>query len=135
MVFLSSRPEAEHHELVLMGGRTAGRKAKLLQQLSFHVDSLEELRRFHRAFKDEGVEISTTVTHGNTASIYFLDPETAWRSTSVCPTSGLSPSASPSTWSKMTKASSARSRRSRGSPPNPRRPSLRGKGELAPLPS
>ena len=75
MVFLSSRPEAEHHELVLMGGRTAGRKAKLLQQLSFHVDSLEELRRFHRAFKDEGVEISTTVTHGNTASIYFLDPE------------------------------------------------------------
>ena len=75
IVFLSSRPEAEHHELVLMGGRTAGRKAKLLQQLSFHVDSLEELRRFHRAFKDEGVEISTTVTHGNTASIYFLDPE------------------------------------------------------------
>ena len=75
LLFLSSRPQAEHHELLLTGGRTADPEVKLLQQLSFHVGSLEELRQFHRLFKKEGVEIASTVTHGNTASIYFLDPE------------------------------------------------------------
>ena len=39
------------------------------------MDSLAELRRFKRTFEDEGVEITQTVTHGNTASIYFKDPE------------------------------------------------------------
>jgi len=74
LLFLSSRPEAEHHELLLTSGRDSG-EVRLLQQLSFHVGSLEELRQFHRQFKEEGTPIASTVTHGNTASIYFLDPE------------------------------------------------------------
>ena len=74
LVFLSSRPDAEHHELLLAGGREVD-EVRLLQQLSFHVGSLEELRQFHRQLKDEGARITQTVTHGNTASIYFLDPE------------------------------------------------------------
>ena len=73
-VFLSSRPEAEHHEVVLMEGRDDS-QGKLLQQLSFHVESVDEVRRFYQVFKDENVTIVSTVTHGNTASIYFLDPD------------------------------------------------------------
>ena len=41
IVFLSSRPELEHHELVLQRGRTAPRAAKLTHQISWRVDSNE----------------------------------------------------------------------------------------------
>ena len=79
MVFLSSRPAEEHHEVLLIERRedAGGTEARpsLLQQVAFHVESLDELRRFKRTFEDEGVEITQTVTHGNTASIYFKDPE------------------------------------------------------------
>jgi catechol 2,3-dioxygenase-like lactoylglutathione lyase family enzyme len=72
MTFLSSRPSAEHHEIALFRERGDGR---LLEQVSFHVASLEELRAFHRLFKAQGVTIHETVTHGIALSIYFFDPE------------------------------------------------------------
>ena len=79
MVFLSSRPDEEHHEVLLIERRgdddAPGARPPLLQQVAFHVESLDELRRFKRTFEHEGVEITQTVTHGNTASIYFKDPE------------------------------------------------------------
>ena len=75
MVFLSARPADEHHELLLMRGRTGGGDALIVQQISFHVDSLDELRAFHAQFEAEGVPIDSVVTHGNTASVYFRDPE------------------------------------------------------------
>ena len=76
MVFLSSRPDEEHHEVLLIERRgDAGSPGTSLQQVAFHVESLDELRLFKRTFEDEGVEITQTVTHGNTASIYFKDPE------------------------------------------------------------
>ena len=40
-----------------------------------HVDSLEDLKAFHQLFQDEGVKEERIITHGNTASIYFRDPE------------------------------------------------------------
>ena len=73
--FLSARPAEEHHELLLTSGRTAPDDTKLLQQLSMHVDSLEDLKAFHQVFLDEGVKEERIITHGNTASIYFRDPE------------------------------------------------------------
>ena len=78
MVFLSSRSAEEHHEVLLIERREDSGgppRPSLLQQVAFNVDSLAELRRFKRTFEDEGVEITQTVTHGNTASIYFKDPE------------------------------------------------------------
>jgi catechol-2,3-dioxygenase len=75
LVFLSSRPDVEHHEVLLTSGREDSPGSRVLQQLSFHVGSLEEIRQFYSAFKKEGVPISSIVTHGNTVSIYFLDPE------------------------------------------------------------
>lgn len=73
--FLSARPAEEHHEILLTAGRTAPDDVKLVQQISMHVDSLEDLKAFHALFQEEGVKEERIITHGNTASIYFRDPE------------------------------------------------------------
>lgn len=75
MVFLSARPETEHHELVLARGRQGCDDVKLIQQVSFRIDSVESLLDFHRRFKEVGVEVQQEVTHGNAYGIYFWDPE------------------------------------------------------------
>jgi len=75
MVFLSSRPDVEHHELVLARGRVAAPDTKLVQQVSFRIDSVESLLDFHRRFKEAGVKVQQEVTHGNAYGIYFWDPE------------------------------------------------------------
>ena len=75
MVFLSSRPEFEHHEFVLAIGRVGGPEVKLPHQFSWRVGSLEDVIAFHDRFKAEGVEVQQEVTHGNAVGIYFFDPE------------------------------------------------------------
>lgn len=75
MVFLSAHPDEEHHEFVIMKGRTGGADAQVIQQLSFKVDTLAELKDFHSVFKSEGVEIQRTVSHGNAFGMYATDPE------------------------------------------------------------
>lgn len=73
--FLSAQPENEHHEILLTSGRNTAPDTKLIQQISMHVNSIEDLKAFHQVFLDEGVKEERIVTHGNTASIYFRDPE------------------------------------------------------------
>jgi|HubBroStandDraft_5_1064220.scaffolds.fasta_scaffold50621_2 catechol-2,3-dioxygenase len=73
--FLSSRPEHEHHELVLAPGRDPEAAAQLLQQLSWRVDGISSLQRIHQRLLASGAEIVGVVTHGNAIGIYFLDPE------------------------------------------------------------
>ena len=75
MVFMSAHPNEEHHEFVLMNGRSGPDDAKVIQQLSFKVDSLAELKDFHKVFTEEGVNIQRTVSHGNAFGMYALDPE------------------------------------------------------------
>ncbi len=75
MVFLSARPGDEHHELLLMGGRNGPEDVKIVQQISFHVDSIDGVREFYQGFEADGVPVDSVVTHGNTASVYFRDPE------------------------------------------------------------
>ena len=75
MVFLSAHPDEEHHEFVIMEGRTGDANAQVIQQLSFKVDTLAELKDFHTVFKNEGVEIQRTVSHGNAFGMYASDPE------------------------------------------------------------
>ena len=75
IVFLSSRPDVEHHEMVLQRGREAPDAVKLTHQISWRVDSLEGLLEFHRRFRDAGVPVQQEVTHGNAFGIYFFDPE------------------------------------------------------------
>ncbi|NDZ80928.1 glyoxalase [Streptomyces sp. SID10853] len=75
IVFLSARPDEEHHEFVLQVGRTAPDGAKLTHQISWRIDSLETLVGYHKRFRAEGVPVQQEVTHGNAYGIYFFDPE------------------------------------------------------------
>lgn len=75
IVFLSSRPDVEHHELVLARGRTAPAGTMLTHQVSWRLDSLESLVEFHHRFREAGVRVQQEVTHGNAYGIYFFDPE------------------------------------------------------------
>ena len=79
--FLSANPEYEHHELNLGQARGpdhpdgARPRTQGLGQMSFIVQSMDELRNLNRRFQAEGTRILRTVTHGISVSIYFLDPE------------------------------------------------------------
>ena len=75
LVFMSSRPKEEHHEFVIMRGRTGPDDAKVVQQISWHVDSLEDLLEYHRTLQTEEVTVEREITHGIALAIYFLDPE------------------------------------------------------------
>ena len=75
LVFFSSRPKEEHHEFVIMRGRTGPDDAQVVQQISWHVDSLDTLLEFHKVLQAEGVKVEREITHGIAIAIYFLDPE------------------------------------------------------------
>ena len=53
MVFLSAHPDEEHHEFVIMKGRSGPPDAQVIQQISFKVDTLSELKDFYTTFRDE----------------------------------------------------------------------------------
>jgi len=75
LAFMSCDP-GEHHQFVLASGRPDYATFSVAQQISFLVDSLEEVRlMYHRLRAEEGVRIDRTVTHGNAWSVYFFDPE------------------------------------------------------------
>jgi catechol-2,3-dioxygenase len=75
MVFMSARPDEEHHEFLLCRGRNVDIDAKVVQQISFRCNSLEDVVGLYRRFKQSGVNIERTVSHGNALSVYFFDPE------------------------------------------------------------
>ena len=73
MVFLSADVQKEDHEVVLVRGRDGD--AKIIQQLSFRVGTIDDVRAFYQTFQQMGVEIQQTVSHGAGASCYFYAPE------------------------------------------------------------
>ncbi len=73
--FFSADPEAEHHELALAQAKEPGQKTQSVQQVSFKVGSLDDVRSFYHRLQDEGLKIDRTVTHGIACSVYFYDPE------------------------------------------------------------
>jgi catechol 2,3-dioxygenase-like lactoylglutathione lyase family enzyme len=78
MVFLTSDPDAEDHELALVKGREGD--AKLIAHVAWKVETPGEVKEFYEKFKAQGVPIDHCVSHayevmGNTVSCYFLDPE------------------------------------------------------------
>jgi len=76
IVYLTRDPAA-HHQLVLSGGRTQDSgPAHALQQLSFLVDTLDDLRQMYRNIWDrKDVTGLLPTDHGNAWSLYFRDPE------------------------------------------------------------
>ena len=71
--FMSGDPR-EHHQIVLATGRPA-KSFQQINQLSFRLPDLEALRTYHRHLNVTGVAGLEAVTHGNSWSIYFRDPE------------------------------------------------------------
>lgn len=74
MVFMSARPEEEHHELLLCRGRNVD-EAKVVQQISFRCDSFEDVLGFYRRFKENNVKFDMILSHGNAVGVYVFDPE------------------------------------------------------------
>ena len=74
IVFFTSKPEI-HHQFVLGSGRSPDDHARVINQISFRVESLAELRRIGAAIKRESLEDVAIITHGTAWSIYFRDPE------------------------------------------------------------
>lgn len=72
IVFLSARPEEEHHELALM--KAPDRKSEV-QQVSFTVGSLADLRAFYQQIQERGYPVDRVVNHGIAFGCYFRDPE------------------------------------------------------------
>ncbi|MBI3328150.1 MAG: VOC family protein [Nitrospinae bacterium] len=73
--FLSAAPEAEHHELALARAKDPAQKTRNVQQVSFKVQSLDDVRAFYHRLQQAGLRIDRTVTHGIACSVYFYDPE------------------------------------------------------------
>ena len=73
VVFLSRNPE-EHHQIVLVPGRALG-STSTVNQISFRVITLAELRRLHAQLVRLGVSGINPTNHGGSWSVYFLDPE------------------------------------------------------------
>jgi catechol 2,3-dioxygenase len=74
LTFLSRDPR-DHHQIVLVEGRPPGLPDRIVNQVSFRVDSLAELQRFYRRIRGEQPRELAPVTHGNAWSVYFRDPE------------------------------------------------------------
>lgn len=72
IVFLSARPEEEHHELALM--KSDELKSEV-QQVSFTVSSLADLRQFWSQIKERGYPVDRVLNHGIAFGCYFRDPE------------------------------------------------------------
>jgi catechol-2,3-dioxygenase len=73
--FLSARPYEEHHELLLAQGRDVDVSARLIQQISFRCETLDDLIGLHRRIEQSGAEFDMIVSHGNAIGVYFFDPE------------------------------------------------------------
>jgi catechol-2,3-dioxygenase len=74
LVFLSRDPD-EHHQLVLVDGRPAGAGYNVVNQISFKLPALADLKALHARLRQDGITGFRVVTHGNAWSIYFGDPE------------------------------------------------------------
>ena len=74
ITFMSSNP-GNHHQFVIVGGRPDTSGFNPINQISFMVDSLSDLREVHRRALDNGASDMRVTSHGNAWSCYFKDPE------------------------------------------------------------
>lgn len=73
ITFMSRSPN-EHHQLVMVSGRP-DHDYSPISQMSFRVNTLEDLQHYHRTVARMGLRDLRPSNHGNAWSIYFLDPE------------------------------------------------------------
>jgi catechol 2,3-dioxygenase-like lactoylglutathione lyase family enzyme len=73
--FMTLNPEADHHQLALAAGRTGTGEERVINHISFRVESLAELRRRHALVVGAKLRDIETITHGSWLSVYFRDIE------------------------------------------------------------
>lgn len=74
LVFLSRDPD-QHHQMVLVTGRPPGAGYNVVNQISFKLPTLADLKAMHARVREDGIKEFRIVTHGNAWSAYFADPE------------------------------------------------------------
>lgn len=74
LIFLSTTPD-EHHQLVLASGRPEKVDFNVVNQISFRLETLSELKALHGRMTDFPVTDVRPMTHGIAWSIYCRDPE------------------------------------------------------------
>ena len=73
LAFMSASP-GQHHQLALAQNRPAGAPSTVMQ-VSFKVDTLDDLREARRRAVAKGATKVRGLNHANAISIYCLDPE------------------------------------------------------------
>lgn len=74
IVFLSQNPN-EHHQIAMVPVRKDQDASNSVNHFAFRTDSFDKLQALHDKLKRmEGIRINP-LSHGNTLSIYFNDPE------------------------------------------------------------
>ena len=74
LTFMSANP-GNHHQFVLVSGRPDTSGFNPINQISFMVDTLADLREVHRRALENGATDMRVLSHGNAWSCYFKDPE------------------------------------------------------------
>ena len=74
ITFLSRNP-SDHHQVVLVRGRTTDAAVPMVQQVSFNVGTLANVQRAFRKVREAGCKVIDPRCHGNAWSVYFSDPE------------------------------------------------------------
>ena len=73
IVFMSNDPD-EHHQVAMVADRQGETAGNPLNHLAFRVESFADVKSLHDRLSAEEVKI-LPLSHGNTLSIYFNDPE------------------------------------------------------------
>ena len=74
IVFLSNDPD-EHHQVAMVASRDGETAANPLNHMAFRVDSFEDVKTLHECLSASEDAKILPVSHGNTLSLYFSDPE------------------------------------------------------------
>ena len=74
ITFLSRNP-SDHHQVVLVRGRTTDATVPMVQQVSFNVGTLANVKRAFGKVREAGCKVVEPRCHGNAWSVYFSDPE------------------------------------------------------------
>ena len=91
LIFLSHSPE-EHHQIVLIPSDVTDQGGGI-GHVAFRVDNLDEVRSVYEKVRGLPFTKPEPVSHGNTWSVYFRDPEnnrievftqTPWHATQPC---------------------------------------------------
>ena len=74
VTFLSRNP-GDHHQIVLVRGRTTDTSMPMVQQVAFNVGTLANVKRAFRKVSEAHCTVIEPRCHGNAWSVYFSDPE------------------------------------------------------------